>query len=102
MRLFHLVRKDEIRIIMNFNIEIVGLIAATLTTASFVPQVLKVWRTKEVKNLSLTMYSAMLAGVILWFTYGVLIDSISIILANIITAILVSSIIYFRIRYSKR
>ena len=87
---------------MSFNIEIVGLIAATLTTASFVPQVLKVWRTKEVKNLSLTMYSAMLAGVILWFTYGVLIDSISIILANIITAILVSSIIYFRIRYSKK
>ena len=87
---------------MSFNVEIIGLLAATLTTASFVPQVLKVWRTKEVKNLSLTMYSTMLAGVILWFTYGVLIDSISIILANIITAILVSSIIYFRIRYSKK
>ena len=87
---------------MEFNIEIIGLTAAFFTTLAFVPQVLKVWRTKEVKNLSLTMYSAMLAGVILWFTYGVLIDSISIILANIITAILVSSIIYFRIRYSKR
>lgn len=87
---------------MDFNIEIIGLLAATLTTASFVPQVLKVWRTKEVENLSLTMYSAMLAGVVLWFAYGVLINSISIILANIITAILVSSIIYFRIRYSKR
>ncbi|MDC9723654.1 MAG: SemiSWEET transporter [Urechidicola sp.] len=87
---------------MSFNVEIIGLLAATLTTASFVPQVLKVWRTKEVKNLSLTMYSAMLAGVILWFTYGVLINSISIILANIITAILVSCIIYFRIRYSKK
>ena len=87
---------------MSFNVETIGLLAATLTTASFVPQVLKVWRTKEVKNLSLTMYSAMLAGVILWFTYGILIDSISIILANIITAILVSCIIYFRIRYSKK
>jgi MtN3 and saliva related transmembrane protein len=87
---------------MTFNIEIVGLLAATFTTASFVPQVIKVWRTKEVENLSLTMYSSMLLGVVLWFTYGVLINSFSMILANIITALLVSSIIYFKLRYSKK
>ncbi len=86
---------------MDFNIEIIGLIAATLTTASFVPQVYKIWNTKEVENISLSMYLVMLTGVFLWLTYGVLIDSISIILANIVTAILVCMIIFFKFRYKK-
>jgi len=87
---------------MEFNIEIIGTLAGALTTISFFPQVLKVWRTKEVKDLSLTMYIAMLIGVLSWLTFGVLISSISMIIANIITAILVMIIIYFRIRYAKK
>lgn len=87
---------------MDLNIEIIGTLAGVLTTISFFPQVIKVWRTKEVKNLSLTMYIAMLTGVVLWFVFGILISSISMIIANIITAILVIFIIYFKIRYSKK
>lgn len=84
---------------MNFSIEIIGLIAAFFTTAAFVPQVIKTWKTKEVENLSLSMYLTMLTGVILWLIYGININSLSIILANIVTITLVCVIIFLKIRY---
>jgi MtN3 and saliva related transmembrane protein len=84
---------------MDFNVEIIGLIAAFFTTAAFVPQVVKTWKTKEVENLSLTMYLVMLTGVILWLIYGININSISIILANIVTITLVCVIIILKLRY---
>ena len=86
---------------MNFNIEIIGLIAAFLTTSAFVPQAVKIWKTKEVKDVSLTMYFVMLAGIILWFYYGYHLDSISIIAANVVTGFIVISIIYLKMKYSK-
>ena len=87
---------------MDFNIEILGLVAAVLTTYAFVPQVLKVRRTKEVEDLSLSMYLIFLLGIFLWFAYGYLKDSISIMLANIVTGFLVMSLIYFKFKYSKK
>jgi MtN3 and saliva related transmembrane protein len=84
---------------MDFNIEIIGLIAAFFTTASFVPQVVKTWKSKSVENLSLSMYLVMLTGVILWLVYGFYINSLSIILANIITITLVCVIIILKLRY---
>ena len=87
---------------MKFNIEIIGLIAACLTTAAFVPQAVKIWKTKEVKDLSLTMYLVMLVGIILWFYYGYHLNSISIILANAVTGAIVLSIIFLKIKYSKK
>ena len=84
---------------MAFNIEIVGLVAATLTTAAFVPQVYKTWKTKSVKELSLTMYLVMFMGILLWLTYGILINSFSIILANIVTGLLVLLLIYLKFRH---
>ena len=87
---------------MDFNIEILGLVAAVLTTYAFVPQVLKVWKTKEVKDLSLSMYLIFLLGIVLWFSYGYLKDSFSIMLANMVTGFLVMSLIYFKLKYSKK
>ncbi len=84
---------------MTFNIEIVGLIAGVLTTIAYLPQVRKTFKTKSVKELSLTMYLVMFVGVMLWLTYGILIDSISIILANIVTGVLTSILIYFKLKY---
>ncbi len=84
---------------MNFNIEIIGLVAAFFTTAAFVPQVIKTWKTKSVENLSLSMYLTMLTGVVLWLVYGINIQSLSIILANIVTIILVCVIIFLKLRY---
>ena len=83
---------------MEFNIEIIGLMAAFLTTAAFVPQAFKIFRTKEVKDVSLTMYLVMFLGICLWFYYGLFIDSISIIAANIVTGIIVLNIIFFKFR----
>lgn len=80
-------------------IEIVGLIAATLTTIAYVPQVIKTWKTKDVANLSLAMYVVMFLGVSMWFTYGVLLKSVAIVSANIVTGFLTSTLIYLKLKY---
>jgi len=84
---------------MAFNSEIIGLAAATLTTAAFVPQVYKTWKTKSVDELSLTMYLVFFIGIVLWLIYGIYIDSFSIIFANTITGFLVLLLIYFKLKY---
>jgi MtN3 and saliva related transmembrane protein len=73
--------------------EIIGLIAAVCTTFAFIPQIIKFWKTKQTNDLSLRMYSIMFIGILLWLIYGIRIDSLSIILANVVTAILVGTIL---------
>tara|TARA_B100000900_G_C20302802_1_gene602891 strand:- start:431 stop:691 length:261 start_codon:yes stop_codon:yes gene_type:complete len=78
--------------------EIIGLSAAFLTTSAFIPQVYKIYKKKNADGISLTMYIILLSGVILWLIYGILIGSLSIILANSITAILQLSIILLKLK----
>ncbi|GAA4275372.1 SemiSWEET transporter [Aquimarina mytili] len=80
-------------------IEILGLVAAILTTAAFLPQVYKTWKTKSTDSLSLTMLLIFVSGVLCWLVYGFLIDSFPIILANFITAISGFLLLYFKYRY---
>ena len=87
---------------MHFSVEIIGTIGAILTTASFVPQVYKTFKSKAIDGISLSMYSVFLLGVIFWLIYGVMIRSFSIILANSVTLILIIMIITMRIAYKKR
>ena len=82
-------------------IEIIGLIAAFLTTASFLPQVYKTWKTKDVSSLSLPMLTMFFIGVIMWLIYGFLKESLAIILANAITVISLFLLVYFKLKYSK-
>lgn len=82
----------------DFQIEIIGLTAACLTTGSFLPQVYKIWKHKTSNGVSLSMYLFMFVGVVLWFFYGLLIGSISVMLANLIAAILQIIIIYFKLK----
>ena len=82
-------------------IEIIGLIAAFLTTAAFLPQVYKTWKTKDVSSLSLPMLTMFFVGVIMWLIYGLLIESLAIILANAITLISLFLLVYFKLKYSK-
>ncbi len=70
------------------NVSIFGYAAAVLTSVSFLPQAIKVYKTKHTKDLSLAMYLIFTGGVILWLVYGVMIDSRPIILANSITLLL--------------
>lgn len=80
-------------------IELIGYVAAILTTISFVPQAFKIWKTKSAAGVSLTMYLVMFTGVVLWGVYGLLIKSYPIIIANIITASLLIMIIYFKFKH---
>ena len=79
--------------------EIIGLIAAVLTTSAFVPQVYKTWKSKSAEGLSLTMYLVLLIGVILWLVYGIHIHSLAMILANTVTGFLTMLLIIFKLRY---
>ncbi len=79
-------------------IEIIGFIAAVLTSVSFVPQVYKIWKTKSAKGVSLTMFLLFFVGVILWLVYGIFINSLSMIIANAITSCLALVIIYYKLK----
>lgn len=75
--------------------ELIGFIAAVCTTFAFLPQVIKVWKTKQTKDLSLRMYTIMFIGICLWFVYGLRINSLSIIHANIVPGVLVFTILVY-------
>ena len=83
-------------------IDIIGLCAAVLTTAAFLPQVYKTWKTKDVAALSLPMLSMFFVGVFMWLGYGLLLSSLSLILANSITLVSVLLLFIFKIKYRKK
>ena len=77
--------------------EMIGYVAATLTTASFLPQAILTIKTKDTASLSLSMYSLFTLGVFFWLIYGVYISDEAIIFANAITLVLAASILSFKI-----
>ena len=80
-------------------IELIGSAAAVITTLCWVPQALKVIRTRETRSLSLVMYLMLALGVTLWLAYGLLIVSWPLIVANAITMVLVAVILGMKLRY---
>lgn len=82
---------------MTFTLEMIGYVAATLTTASFVPQAILTIRTRDTESLSLGMYSTFTLGVLCWLIYGIYLDDKAIIFANAITLLLAASILFFKI-----
>ena len=80
-------------------IAVVGYIAGTLTTISFVPQVARAWKLKETRDLSLAMLLFFAAGVLLWTLYGVWTGSMPIIAANVITFILILVLLWMKMKY---
>lgn len=79
--------------------EIVGLVAAFLTTSAFVPQVYKAWKTKSTESLSLPMYLIFFIGIMLWLIYGFHLNSLAMIVSNIITGILALLLIILKIKH---
>lgn len=77
----------------------IGYVAATMSTVSFVPQVLHTIKTKDVSGISLGMYSIFTAAVMLWLFYGLLISAWPLIIANGITLALASVILVLKLRY---
>ena len=80
-------------------ITLLGLTAATLTTIGFIPQAAKTIRTKNTRDISLTMYVILTAGVFSWLIYGLLINDLPVILANAITSVFIVIILILKIRY---
>jgi len=79
--------------------ELIGYAAAALTTISFLPQVIKVWRTRSARDISLPMYSLFFLGTALWLTYGVAIHSLPVALANAATLILAGGVLVAKVRF---
>lgn len=84
---------------MSFDPEWVGIPAAIMTTAGYVPQALKAIREKHTKSISLGMYAIMVVGSMTWFAYGLLINSPAIILANACTLVLTAIILVMKLKH---
>ena len=83
-------------------IDIFGFLAALLTTIAFLPQLYKTWQTKSADDVSLFMLILFITGLFCWIIYGIKIESIPILVANIITFIFNFSILILKITYSTK
>jgi MtN3 and saliva related transmembrane protein len=81
---------------------LLGFVAGTLTTISFVPQVLHAWRSKRCDDLSWAMLLTFSAGVVLWLIYGLRLWAMPVIVANAVTFVLLLIIMVMKIRYAAR
>lgn len=82
------------------HIGIIGLIAGGCTTVSFVPQLLKILRTKHARDISLSMYIVLTTGILLWIIYGLLIEELPIILSNAVAFVLCLIIVILKLMFS--
>lgn len=76
-----------------------GFGAATLTVIAFFPQLLKAWKTKSTRDISMGMFSLFCAGVLLWFFYGILTEDLPVIAANLLTFIQAFIILMLKLKY---
>ncbi len=81
-------------------IHIIGLLAGGCTTAAFIPQVVKTWRSRSARDLSLGMFLIFTMGVILWLIYGVLVRDVPVIATNAITLLLAGWLLLMKVRWS--
>lgn len=79
--------------------DLIGYLAACLTTLSFLPQALHTFRTRDVRGISLGMYALFTGGVALWLVYGLLLGAWPIVLANAVTLALALAILVMKLRY---
>lgn len=79
--------------------ELIGAAAACCTTLSFVPQALRIIRTRDTTAISLPMYLVFGAGIVLWLVYGLMLVSWPIIASNVVTIVLVGLIVALKLRY---
>jgi MtN3 and saliva related transmembrane protein len=79
--------------------DFIGYVAAGLTTLSFVPQAWHTFTTRDVRGISLGMYSAFTIGIALWLVYGLLLGAWPIVVANGITLVLAAAILVMKLRF---
>ena len=81
--------------------DLIGSVAATCTTISFLPQLIRVWRRKSARDISLTMFLLFSFGVTCWLVYGIGIGSGPITAANAVTLALALAILILKLRYDR-
>jgi MtN3 and saliva related transmembrane protein len=82
--------------------KIIGLTAAVLSSLTFLPQVIKTWKSKSAADISLVMFSVATISVILWLTYGILIGDLPIIIANTVTLAFSATMLLLKLRFGRR
>lgn len=78
--------------------ELLGYFAATATTVSFLPQTIKVIRTRDTRSISLAMYVLFSLGLVLWLVYGIMLNALPVILANAVTLCFAVVILGYKLR----
>lgn len=84
---------------INLSTDLIGYLAACLTTGAFIPQAWLTWRRKRAEGVSLCMYVILIGGIALWLAYGLLLHALPIIVANCITLMLALFILGMKLVY---
>ena len=90
---------NSINVMIDFILKYIGFFAAFCTTFAFLPQAIKVYKTKSTKDISLLMFLIFTIGVLSWLIYGLIINDWPVILANSVTLILSFFILIYKLRY---
>jgi MtN3 and saliva related transmembrane protein len=83
-------------------IQILGLVAGTCTSLAAVPQLVKAWKTKEVKDVSLKMFLLYVVGIVLWLVYGILRTDIPIIITNSLSLTFNVAMLVLKLKYKDK
>lgn len=81
---------------------LLGLLAGTMTTMAYFPQLVKTWQSKSADDLSWSMLIVLCLGILLWLVYGASVQDIPVICANVLTLVLSSTILGLKIHYRLR
>ncbi|NLW32698.1 MAG: SemiSWEET transporter [Fibrobacter sp.] len=81
------------------HVMIIGFLGGILTTVSFLPQVIHIWKTRSTRDLSAGMFLLFSVGVLLWLIYGLFLKELPVIIANSVTLILSITILVFKFKY---
>jgi MtN3 and saliva related transmembrane protein len=81
--------------------ESIGLVAGALTTFSFIPQIIRVFKLKSAREISTLFNTLLLLGVLLWLTYGILLGLAPLIIWNAIGALFAVTLLYAKLRYGR-
>ena len=80
-------------------VKLLGLVAGTITSVTFLPQVIRIYKTKSAKDISSTMLGMLIVGVALWLVYGIVVDDIAIMYTNGMVLFLSLIMLYFKFRF---
>ncbi len=83
-------------------IQILGLTAGTITSFTFIPQVIQIWKTKSAKDLSLVMLLLLITGVSMWLSYGILVEDAAIIYTNSMVLAMSLIMLFFKFKYKQQ